>query len=438
MNSRPPAIVIGLDCITGLQTARILSSRGVPVIGLAGNRKHFSCRTNVCDRIIETDLSADSLIATLERLGPTLPDGAVLYPCTDLSVLAISRYRQRLGYWYRIMLADAEAVETLTDKVAFLSYAQQHGLAVPETHLLRNRAEAQAAADSLAFPCILKPPLKTWRWQRNVRSKVIKVFSREEMLEQYDRVAAYTDVLLAQQWIEGDDEQLFSCNCYYTQRGEAAATFVARKIRQWPPMTGTSCLGEECRNDAVLDETVRLFSGIKYRGLGYVEMKRDARTGKHYIIEPNIGRPTGRSAIAEAGGVELLYTMYCDAVGLPLPTARVQRYGGAKWIYWRHDLQSALYYWSRGQLSLRDWWNSWKGRKATAVLSWRDPAPFFFDLVKGLQAALGAVGRKCFRSASKRAEAVEPHDHEESWLPARAGDPLKSVDLQARDCLVSR
>ena len=34
-NEPPHAIVIGLDSITGLQTARILSQRGVPVIGIA-------------------------------------------------------------------------------------------------------------------------------------------------------------------------------------------------------------------------------------------------------------------------------------------------------------------------------------------------------------------------------------------------------------------
>jgi D-aspartate ligase len=58
----------------------------------------------------------------------------------------------------------------------------------------------------------------------------------------------------------------------------------------------------------------------------------------------DIGRPTGRSTIAEAGGVELRYTMYCDALGWSLPENRVRTYKGVKWIYVREDLQSALYY----------------------------------------------------------------------------------------------
>ena len=101
-----------------------------------------------------------------------------------------------------------------------------------------------------------------------------------------------------------------------------------------------------------------------------MEMKRDQRTGKHYIIEPNIGRPTGRSAIAEAGGVELLYTKYCDLVNLPLPTNREQKYEGVKWIYFMHDIQSSFYYWRRGELTIRDWWQSIRGSKNDAVFSW--------------------------------------------------------------------
>ena len=108
-------------------------------------------------------------------------------------------------------------------------------------------------------------------------------------------------------------------------------------------------------------------------------MKRDARTGEHFIIEPNIGRPTGRSAIAEAGGVELVYTMYCDAIQRPLPRNRIQRYRGVKWIHIRRDFQSALFYYRRGDLSLGEWLRSWRGEKGYAIFAWNDLAPFWHD-----------------------------------------------------------
>jgi D-aspartate ligase len=378
----PYAFVIGLDCITGLQTARILAQHDVPIIALAKDLRHFCCQTRVCERIIGTNTASEEFIQILETMGPELSQKAVLFPCTDMSVLTLSRHRERLAAWYHVVLPAPEVVEMLMDKVSFYTYAEQNGLPIPRTFFLKNRADAETAADQLTFPCIMKPPMKTPTWEKNTRVKVYKVADREQFLKLYDQCSNWADLLMIQEWIEGNDADLYSCNCYFNACAEPVVTFVARKLRQWPPETGTSCLGEEVRNDFVLEESVRLFRTVNYRGLGYVEMKRDERTGKHYIIEPNIGRPTGRSAIAEAGDVELLYTKYCDVLNLPLPVNREQKYKGTKWIYLQHDIPSALYYWKRGKLTLRGWWRSVRGAKYDAVFSWTDPAPFLHSLGK--------------------------------------------------------
>ena len=90
-------IVVGLDCITGLQTARIFARRGVRVIGIVGDTRHFCSRTRICDRIVATDTRSERLVESLLDLGPTLPDRAVLVPCTDLVVLLISAHRDALA-----------------------------------------------------------------------------------------------------------------------------------------------------------------------------------------------------------------------------------------------------------------------------------------------------------------------------------------------------
>ncbi len=396
-STSPKAIVIGLDGMSGIQAARILAHHRVPVIALAKGPKHPYCRTNVCEEILFVDTESEECIRTLETLGPQLKHKAVLFPCTDMSVWLISRHRQRLEGAYHVVLSEPDVIEMLMDKVSFCTYAQEEGFSIPETFFLHCRADAEQGANKLAFPCILKPAMRTADWQRHTEDRVYKVSSPEEFLALYDRWAQWTDVLMAQEWIEGPDANLYSCNCYFNADSQPVVTFVARKLRQWPPVAGTSCLGEECRNDVVLQETIRLFRSVRYRGLGYLEMKRDEHTGKHFIIEANIGRPTGRSAIAEAGGVELLYAMYCDAIGRPLPANLEQKYDGVKWVYLRRDLQSALYYWRRGELTLREWWQSWRGRKAYVLFSWTDPAPFWADL----QRAIGVLVKRNKHRRSK-------------------------------------
>ena len=88
--SRPAAVIVGLDCITGLQSARILARRGVPVIGIAANPRHYCCRTRLVRRVIGADTGGLALVEALEALGPSLEHRAVVYPCTDASVLMLA------------------------------------------------------------------------------------------------------------------------------------------------------------------------------------------------------------------------------------------------------------------------------------------------------------------------------------------------------------
>jgi predicted ATP-grasp superfamily ATP-dependent carboligase len=381
--------------MNGIQTARILAQRDVPVIAIAKDPEHYCCRTKVCERILFADTAGEELITTLEALGPTLDQKAVLFPCTDMNVLLVSRYRQRLEPWYHVVLPAADVVEMMMNKVDFYTYAQENAFPVPRTFFLRSRADAEQAAQSLTCPCVLKPPISAIpEWEAQSKLKAYKLSSKDDLMAIYDRYGSLADVLVVQEWVAGSSENLYSCNCYFDTNSEPVVTFIARKIRQWPPLTGESSLGEECRDDAVLRETVRLLRSVNYRGLGYVEIKRDEKSGDYYIMEPNVGRPTGRSAIAEAGGVELVYTMYCDALGWPLPENRVQQYGNVKWIHLRRDFQSALYHWRRGHLTLKGWWQSWRGRKVYALFSWTDPGPFLGDLQRAARLFISAEERK--------------------------------------------
>ncbi|WP_175471614.1 carboxylate--amine ligase [Geodermatophilus telluris] len=328
-----------------------------------------------------------------------------------MSVLLVSRHRDRLAPWYRIALPDHDVVELLMDKSTFLRHAQATGLPIPGTAFLDDRGDAEEAARTLTFPVVVKPPIKSPTWQGHTNLKAFQVQDASELLEVYDRVSAWSDCLIAQEWVAGGVDSLYSCNAYFDRSSRPLVTFVARKIRQWPPLTGTSSLGEECRNDEVLDGTVALFRSVGYVGLGYVEMKRDARTGRHLVIEPNVGRPTGRSAIAEGGGVELLLTAYCDMVGFPLPEARQQRYVGAKWIDDRRDVQSALYWVRRGELTPLQWWRSVRGPKSHAVASRSDPLPLVHDLLQSTGRAVRLIAARSGRLLRQRWPVRRPAPH---------------------------
>ena len=339
---KPAAVIIGLDSLQGHQAARILAAHDIPVIGIAGNPKNALSKTNVCREIIFAPTAQVELISYLVQIGLRLVEKAVLFPCEDSNVSLVSQHRLQLERYYHVLLPEQDVVEMLMDKVRFNSFAEENELPIPRTFLIENKIDIKRAAQKLTYPCVLKPrDSAAWKWEHETIFKAFKIYDTDELIATHNHYQRWTDCFIVQEWIEGDDSDLYSCNCYFDKNSKPLVTFVARKLRQWPPETGISCMGEEVRNDLVLDQTLRLFRSVNYRGLGYLEMKRDKRTGEYFIVEPNIGRPTGRSAIAEAGGVELLHTAYCDALGLPLPENRKQTYQGVKWIHWRKDIQSS-------------------------------------------------------------------------------------------------
>ncbi len=406
-----PAIIAGLDTMAGAGVARALRGSGIPVIGIAADPRHYGCYTRACERVIVAKTDGVELIDALDALAAAGERGVVV-PCTDDAVLTLARSRARVEAAHRLPLPDLSTVEMLGDKAAFYEYAFREELPIPRTFVLDDVADARRAGQALGFPCALKPSRKTAAWLEHTQRKAFKVNTPVELLETYERVSPWAERLLAQEWIAGDDGDLFVFRGYFDRDARPLATFVCRKIRQWPIDTGSGVSAVECRNDAVLQLGLRLFEGVSFYGHAVLELKRDAVTGKHLIVEPNIGRPTALATMAEQAGVKFLYTGYCDALGLPLPTDRQQHYRGMKCFWIRGDLRASLALRRQGRLSLREWIQSLRGPKAFVLFSLADPRPFLVDLAQAASnvvlrsrvARVGATLRrlKLARSASSQ------------------------------------
>jgi|GEM_PF-198601 len=382
----PAAIIIGIDCVTGLQTSRLLSSYGIRVIGIASATDHFCCKTNTVEYLVQSATHGRELLSTLRELRADFTQDPVLIPCNDLSVLTISKQRGELQD-YRFVLPEHQLLETLINKVDFARFAEQHSFNVPKTRVLAIQSDAQQAADDLIFPVFLKPAVKTPKWEANTSLKAVRTEHPYELLSAWQKYSQFTDTLIAQEYIPGSVEDCFTVNVYFDRHGTGRCRYTSQKTRQWPPDFGTACLAQESDDIPVAEEAVAFFQRLDFCGLGYLEFKRDKRTGRLLIIEPNIGRPTGRSAMAEACGVPLLLTMYCDAAQLPLPdvSSKAAPSQPLKWVHLRRDLQAGLRAWRREEITLLNWLRSVQGRKIFAVASRRDPRPFFAECQRYLR-----------------------------------------------------
>ncbi len=81
MNNKPPVVLLGTDCMTGLQASRILWRKGVPVIGVADDVKRAYCRTRSVKRTIATTVIWDDPIPLLREISTQHNARPVILPC---------------------------------------------------------------------------------------------------------------------------------------------------------------------------------------------------------------------------------------------------------------------------------------------------------------------------------------------------------------------
>ena len=316
-------------------------------------------------------------------------------------------------------MPDHHIVETLLDKNKFYSYVKKNNLPVPKSFFINSLADAKVAANQLSYPAIIKPAVKNQKWNDFTHLKAFDIDSPSSLLRIYKTYSSFTNSFIAQKWIEGDDTNYFTCNCYFDRNSKPLVTFTTQKLRQWPPKTGQACFGFEVKNEQVLETTIELFEKINFYGLAYLEMKKDANNNQYYIIEANICRPTGRSATAEASGVSYLYTMYCDAIGRPLPQNIIQKYKKTKWIHLRRDMQSAFFHFHKKELKPINWLKSYKGPKTFALFSWKDPKPFIGDILRAMFLILIPRERKKRNYNNPAKHADELRHNEKSTIFAK-------------------
>ncbi len=157
-------------------------------------------------------------------------------------------------------------------------------------------------------------------------------------------------------------------------------SFVASKVRPTPDMCDVGSYVELSPAPVVEELACRVMDELDYFGIGEVEILHSADTERSYLIEVN-ARPWLQYSLAPASGHDLLGLVLGDEVR-PAPALRKQ---GLRWIYFRSDLTVCFsrrhgLVW-RGRLGLVDYLRSLVRANVWAIFSFRDPRPWFAEVV---------------------------------------------------------
>lgn len=402
---KTPAIVLG-TCINGLGVIRTLGRNGVPVIAVTQNGSEFGSRSRYLKELWHLDGAEDQIIDSLLQRSHLFDQRPVLFPVVDRWVRGISARRADIAEHYRIQLPDAEVLEAAMSKTGFARLCSDLGLTTPQTLLAESTEQVCEASKRVQFPCIVKPEFHTPDYMRAARAKAFRVTTADELIRVYATFSRVQPQVIIQEWIPGEDGEIYFCLQYYDAKSRRLASFRGRKIRQWPPLTGTGCSIEPARTQRIEDLADAFFSGLDFRGLGSLEFKRDVGTGEFVAIEATVGRTDFNGAVADLNGVPIPYIAYCDLVGLPQRRWRQSRVP-VKWVRWSADKASARHYRRKGELSVTGWLWSIRPLVGWSVWSMTDPWPCVHYASGQLKANARGILRKlqCRSTQDEQADA---------------------------------
>ena len=382
----PGALIIGGD-YKSLGVVRSLGRHGIPVWVLTDEHL-LAGWSRYCRRAIPWPAASEAEQAArlLALARENALEGWTLFPGGEESAALLARNRGTLAERYRLsILVGWTTLQNAYDKRLMHRLADAVGVEHPLTRYPRDRDDV-AAYDG-PFPAVLKPAIRPTIDPFTIE-KGWPATDRASLLARYDEASAVSDpsAIMIQEVIPGGgDAQLsFAALC---RSGDALASVVARRTRQWPMDFGrASTFVETVEAPQVEELAARVLRTLGFDGIVELEFKRDPRDGRLKLLDIN-PRVWGWHTLGRAAGVDFPYLLWRMVHGEPV--ARVRGRAGVRWVRALTDVPTALRAVRAGQLSLIDYLWSIRPPIECAVLALDDPLPALLEVPEAANVAWG-------------------------------------------------
>jgi predicted ATP-grasp superfamily ATP-dependent carboligase len=315
MEYEVPAVVVGINP-TALGIVRSLHPYCRSIIAVESNREEPGSHTRLAHVHLIEDLSDhETLMSELVDLARTFHERPVLFLSADEHVVWAVRNREALLPHFRLILPSREVCETLMFKDQFSELATREHFPMPRSAFLpTDGLSGHIAVSGLRYPVIVKPANKAGAWETEGLEKAYIVRDPEEASAVAARAVRVVPAVLAQEYLEGEDGQVYFC-LYLAAAGLGEPLlFCGRKLLQWPPLRGSTAACEPAEAPGLESFTAKLFGNLGVEGFASLEVKYDNQ-GTFKIIEPTIGRVDLQSYVATLNGMNMPLVGYLAAQG---------------------------------------------------------------------------------------------------------------------------
>jgi predicted ATP-grasp superfamily ATP-dependent carboligase len=287
-----------------LAAVRALGGRGTRVTLFSDSDFCLARYSRHCHDFIQVPARADNaghFTKCLQEILVERPQDALL-PLCDFTTQAFAHNRNILNEVSHTCLPATDAMYFASDKGQLLTLADDNGIAIPRTFTIQCRDDLEQAAESLGFPCVLKPRRSAGGVGRSFIDTPGALRSAYDALPQTENSVFDGTLPLLQEYIPGEVVDACLLFCY----GKPRAGLTQRRILMAPSEGGLGIYNETTRDPELMEQAIALLGALDWHGPAQVEFKRDARDGRLRLMEVN-SRFWGTLDLSIRAGIDFPY-----------------------------------------------------------------------------------------------------------------------------------
>lgn len=290
----------------------------------------------------------------------------MLLPMEEESLELVSRHHAELSRWTYVPIVSHDKLQKARRKDRILRLAEELGIPTPRTWYVESLSQLESLKTNLPYPVVIKPKMSSGAIGISYPK------NPAELMGQYKAVHRHFPYPLIQELIPHEGSG-FGASFLLDEMGQVRASFVHKRLREYPVTGGASTLRESVRRDDVRDMALALLKALNWFGVAMVEFKVDPRDGTPKLMEVN-PRFWGSLALAIEAGVNFPYLLYLMSRGEKFrPVEHYQIGKRCRWLL-PGDILHFIHNPNRGILT-PPFFRFWDGSTAYDIFSFKDPLP---------------------------------------------------------------
>ena len=216
----------------------------------------------------------------------------ILVGCGDSYVALCSKHKNELAENIITPYIDYDLMHSLQMKETFYGLCDKWGIDYPGT-VIYDRSMGDDFEMNFPYPVIMKPSngIQYWEHPFDTQKKVYTIHDHAEMISVLNDIygAGYTDKMIIQDMIPGNDEYMRVLTSYSDHNGKVKMMCLGHVLLEehTPHGLGNHALIITEPNKELMDRVKNLLESMNYVGFSNFDIKYDTRDGQFKFFEIN-------------------------------------------------------------------------------------------------------------------------------------------------------